>query len=354
MDESELDKSEQATPFRLRKSRERGAVARGMDLGMFSTLIAAVGFAWLIGPEMAVSVARAGAAAIAAVPGAAEGGTALFAVAGALFSPAVGYLMILGGGVFAVVLAGELLQVGPIFSVTPLKPDFGRINPAKGLKRLFSWRMLIEAFKSLLKLSAYGVIAWLVIAKALRADILSATDGVRLLAVMGGVTFRLVLWCTLAAFFFAVIDQILARREFGRGMRMSRRQLRREHRENEGDPRIRQKRRKRHAEFSRVSQSLRNVKGADIIIANPDHIAIALRYDKARMSAPHVVTRGSGHVAERIKRLAFLHGVVIVRDPPLARALFVSGQLEREIPEPHYQAVADLYLHHNLANKEPA
>ena len=105
-------------------------------------------------------------------------------------------------------------------------------------------------------------------------------------------------------------------------MRMSRRELRREHRDREGEPRQKQKRKQLHAEFVQASQSLRGVKGADVVVTNPTHYAVALRYDAASMAAPAVVSRGAGDLALRIKQLAFRHNVVVIEDKALARALY--------------------------------
>jgi flagellar biosynthetic protein FlhB len=127
-------------------------------------------------------------------------------------------------------------------------------------------------------------------------------------------------------------------------MRMSRRELRREVRDREGEPRLKQKRKQLHADFVAASQSLRNVKGADVVVTNPNHYAVALRYDGATMAAPLVVSRGANALAQRIKRLAFRYGIVTVEDPPLARLLYRACTLDSPVPESAYREVAALYL----------
>ena len=154
---------------------------------------------------------------------------------------------------------------------------------------------------------------------------------------------RLLIFCLLAGVVFAAIDQFLVRRDFTRKMRMSRRELRRESRDREGEPRMKQRRKQLHAEFVKLSQSMRNVRGADVLITNPTHYAVALRYDGRSMYAPTIVSQGANQFAQRLKQLAFVYGVVIVPAPELARALY-RCELNREIPETHYRRVADIYL----------
>jgi flagellar biosynthesis protein FlhB len=354
MEEAELDKSEEATPFKLKRAREKGAVARSLDLGFFASVSAALGFFWISGTEFAFTVAQTSGQAFAAAPSLVNGQSALLGVVGQIFSPLVFPLMAFTGSLFAIALVLDFLQVGPVFSATPLKPDFSRINPAKGLKRIFSWRMAIEAFKALFKLAVYTTIAWVVITGAIDAGGQAISDGARLGGVILSSSLKLIMFCALAALGFAALDQIFVRREFAKKMRMSRRELKREHRDREGEPRMKQARKQLHAEFSKVARSLRDVKGADIIITNPEHYAVALRYDAANMTAPKIVSRGAGGMAQRIKRIGFTFGVVTVREPLLARQLFLKGQLASEIPDIFYQPVADLYLRHNIKTKVAA
>jgi flagellar biosynthesis protein FlhB len=351
MEDNELDKSEQATPFKLKKAREKGAVARSLDLGFFAAIAAAMGFLWISGASFAFAIARTSADVISAAPNLAEGPQALLSVIGRMFAPIISPLMTFGASLFGIALVLDFLQVGPVFSTTPLKPDFKKINPAQGLKRLFSWRMVIEGAKSLFKLIVYAVIAWLVIRSAINAEGQAITDGKRLLGVLSTTVSRLLMFCALAALAFAAIDQSFVRREFAKKMRMSRRDLKREHRDHEGEPRMKQRRKQLHNEFSKIAKSLKDARGSDVIITNPDHFAVALRYDPDTMQAPKIVSRGSGALAQRIKRVAFTYRVLTVREPLLARKLFYGARLDAEIPESLFQPVADLYLRYNLTRK---
>lgn len=352
MEESELDKSEEATPFKLRRAREKGTIARGIDLGFFTSLSAFLAYTWLIGAASTVSIAQLSAITFRNLAASVNAPAALFAQAGYLFSSVVNPLMIFAGTIFAVVALFEFLQVGAVLSFQPLKPDFKRINPAQGLKRIFSWRMLIEAMKSVLKLAVYGTITWFVIDAALKYESAAALDGNRLIQILGSVGFKLLFFFVLAALFVAVIDQMLSRREFAKKMRMSRRELKREHRDQAGDPRFKQKRRDFHTEFMKMAKSLRGARDADVVLTNPTHYAVALRYDPSSMDAPRIVSRGSNGLAFRIRRIAFVYGVIIIEDVTLTRALFNTRILGTEIPDSHYHEVADIYRKHRLLERK--
>lgn len=354
MEESELDKSEEATPFKLKRAREKGAVARSLDLGFFAALAAALAFLWVGGPRMAVVISGRSGEVFSSAGTIGNSPEALLSIVPLMFAPIVYPMIAFAAALFAIALILDFLQVGPVFSATPLKPDFSRINPAKGLKRLFSWRMLIEAAKALFKLAVYSTIAWLVISNVLDNDAQAINDGTRLGGVIFSTLIRLVMFCALAALAFAAIDQMLVRREFSKKMRMSRRELKREHRDREGEPRMKQKRKQLHVEFTKAAKALRDVKGSDIIITNPEHYAIALRYDPARMAAPSIVAMGAGGMAQRIKRLGFVYGVLIVHEPALARGLFRAGRTSAEIPSEFYQSIADLYLRFDIVSKKAA
>ncbi len=349
MEENELDKSEQATPFKLKRAREKGTVARGIDLGFFASMLALLGYAWTSGLSATVELSHLATLSFRGASTANGDGHALLAQVSMLFAAVVWPLLVFAGTAFAVALLFEFMQVGAIFSVQPLKPDFKRINPVQGLKRIFSWRLLIEAFKSLIKLGVYGAITWLVVEAALSSASYSAFDGKRLVAALGTSGFDLLLYFTVAALFVAALDQIWSRREFAKKMRMSRRELKREHRDREGDPRFKQKRQEFHKEFMNMAKSLRGARDADVILTNPTHYAVALRYDPKVMSAPRLVSRGRGALAARIRQIGFIYGVTIHRDPALARALFQSAAVDTEIPDSLYHEVAEIYRQFGLA-----
>lgn len=342
MSESELDKSEPPTQFKLQQARRKGQVARGMDLGFLIALVVLLLYLRVTGAGFAGSVAAATREAWITGPRMADA-SGVSAVAALLFGRVAGWLTLLFAVLFLTVLVFELVQTGVVFSTRQLKPDFSKLNPAKGLKRLFSLRMLLETGKNLLKFAAYVTVALLVIRGALRNDVGAVVDGRSLAIMMAGLAEGLLLGFVFVAIVFAALDQVLARRMFTKTMRMSRRELKREMRDREGDPRLKQKRKALHAEFLKTSQSLRNLPGADVVVTNPQHIAIALRYEGAAMPAPLIVSVGVNQVARRLKRLAVVYGIPVVENRALARALHRAGALDRFVPESCFAPVAGIY-----------
>lgn len=343
MDENEQDKSEQPTSFKLTRARQRGTIARGVDLGFMTALATFLGYMWIAGPQMGRLFADAGRGALVGSFALSEGRYASMTAMAVLFAPLLKPLISLAIGIFAVVLLFELVQTGFVFSGHPLKPDFNRLNPANNLKRLFTLRLFIETLKSVLKFVSYATVGYLVIRGVLDTEIGKVTDAPSLLALLRKSALRLLGACVLVAFFFAALDQVIARRDFLKRMRMSRRELRREMRDREGEPRQKQKRKQLHTELTKSSKSLRNIKSADVLITNPTHFAVALKYNVKTMAAPRIVCIGTNRFAERLKRLAFVYGVPIVENRTLARELYLRCTLDSEIPDHCFQPVADVY-----------
>jgi len=352
---SEQDKSELPTSYKLERARREGSVARGADLGFVSVLAALCAALWLIGERTVTTVMHAAATGLAAADSGLVGLAGAQALTARLVEPVAAVVLPVLGGVFALVLAIEFVQTGPVFSTRAFRLDFNRLNPAAGLKRLFSVRLLIETAKGVLKLALYGAIVGFVAMEAIRAAP-SITDAGRLAATLGSLTLKLVGAAAAAAAAIALLDQLTARRQFLKKMRMSRREVKREHRDREGDPRLKQRRKELHGQFARTSQSLKGIRGADLVIVNPVHFAVALRYRPGVADAPIVVSRGSHAVALRLRRLAFAYGVPVIVDPPLARDLFRKSALNRPIPEDLFRPVADLYtaLRRNRAESSRA
>lgn len=338
---AEQNRSEQPTSFKLSRARERGVVARGMDLGFLTALAGFTGYVWFTGASVAARIAQTMHDALVVAPRLADGGGQTLAVLGLVLGAAIRPVGMLAGAVFLTVLVFEVVQTGGVFSTAPLRLDFSRLNPATGLKRVFSVRLLIETLKNVLKLVVYSLLGALVVLQAVQLAP-SITDASHLLGGLQTTLFRLLGLLLVGALAFAALDQLLARRDFLKRMRMSRREVRREVRDREGDARLKQHRKKMHREFAKASQSLRNIRGADVLVTNPTHFAVALRYDPRKMDAPTVVSRGAQRFALRLRRAAFVYGVVIVRNPPLARALY-RCELNQPVPEALYQPIADLY-----------
>ena len=342
-DQSEQNKSEAPTPFKLNKARQQGSVARGLDLGFATSLVAFLGYMWIFGPKLAGVVSLSAQRTLVSASTVTTGSNQLMQVMGAIMAVIAQPLLFMIGAIFITVLVFEIVQTGFIFSFSPLTPNFSKLNPANGFKRVFSMRQFIDTGKNLFKLAVYTVLAGLAILDALKLTVPGIYDASGLANALGHVSLHLVVLFVGAAIIVAAIDQLISRRDYLKKMRMSRRETRRESRDREGDPRFKQRRRQIHREYAKLSKSLKNVRNADVLITNPTHYAVALSYDAKSMTAPKVVAQGTDQMALRLKRLAFLYGVVTIENRDLARNLYHRCEIDREIPDMYFRTVADIY-----------
>lgn len=341
---SEQTKTEQPTPFRLQEARERGQVPRSAELTGVLVMIA-----------FAVAFAASSRALVAAV---ADSFRRVLLMAGNAPAPSAGLvrwlwrvfqpawqalLPVMLAVVVAAVLA-NLLQTGPVFSTTPLKPDFNRLNPAEGMKRIISLRVLWELFKLCLKLALLAGLAWMLASSLGHRVAAAAFSAPADLGLLLRSTFvQVTVWVLLVLAAAAVLDLLFARREYIRKLRMSRSELSDEVKRREGDPGIRQKRRRLIAELLKQSRSMRRLPEADILLTNPTHLAVALQYRPATMRAPVVLSKGVGAAAAHMRRLAARHGVPCLRSPELARALFRECRIDQAVPDHLYGRLAPVY-----------
>ena len=245
-------------------------------------------------------------------------------------------------GLMAVGILGNIAQVGWAFTSKPLKPKFSRMNPVAGLKRMLSPNSVWEVTKSIIKLSMLGFLAW----NTIHGIVPQLTDHghmqtigslLRLLATrtMSFVRNACMLGLTLAA-----IDYMYQRRKIAKGMMMSKKELKDEARQSEGDPQVKGQIRAAQRRMSRL-RMMAEIGTADAIVVNPTHVSVALKYDAAK-GAPRVVAKGADALAARIRAEAEKHGIPMVEDVPLARTLYRVCEVGDEIPGQLYEAVARL------------
>ena len=341
----EQNRTEEATPFKLRKAREKGQVAKGMDLGFVASLAGIAIFAAVAGERMFANLATIARTTMIDGMRAVGNPRSVEVLAAGAIWPSVRPVVLFGGTLMALVLFVEIVQLrGLMFSTTPLKPDFSRLNPAQGLKRIFSMKMLKEAGKSIAKMVVYSVAAILAIRQAVSTNELTMTDAAHVVAALQHAGTKLVYIFLLIAIPFAALDQVLARGSFATQMRMSRREVTREVREREGDPRIKSKRKQVHASFVKQSKGLANLSGSDMLIVNPVHFAVALKYRPAEMDAPVVTAKGADRHAAQLKARAIQLGIPVFEVPELARTLFASTAMDQAVPSDTFHAIADLYF----------
>jgi len=268
-------------------------------------------------------------------------------------------LLKLVGPLFAVGLVVGVVvnyaQVGSLFTMEPLKPKFSNLSPLKGIKRIFSARGLVELIKSLLKIFVVGIVAW----QSLRAEennIVKLMD----LDLMTGAGYIFTTALDIAVK-ICVIMVIIGVLDFGyqwwqyeKDLKMSKQEVKEEFKEMEGNPEIKQKIRQKQREMS-MRRMLSEVPKADVVITNPTHFAIAIRYDPQKAPAPIVVAKGQDYLAQRIKDVAKANGVETVENKLLAQALFKAVEIGKQVPPELYQAVAEILAFvYQLKGKLPA
>lgn len=324
------DKTEEPTPRRLRKARDEGDSAVSAAIGQ--SLGFALVLALLPGLLATITVGVGAALRAAITTGQADLGTAVWLWL-ALSAP------VLGVAAAAAALLG-VVQTGGAFTASRFMPDFSRVNPALGIKGLFTLERVSSLLRSLFAALAIGWLSWGVLrdhmmdvaATAGRSEAVAATAwllGKRLL--WGGAVVALVL---------AAVDYFFVRRAWLVRHRMTKDEVKREHRESEGDPEVKAARRRAHQE-ALAGSMIAAVKNATVLIVNPTHLATALRYVEDEDQAPSIVAHGEGELARRLIEAAHAYGVPVVRDVPIAHALRELA-LGEEIPEALYEAVAEV------------
>ncbi|HEF5875125.1 TPA: EscU/YscU/HrcU family type III secretion system export apparatus switch protein [Burkholderia cenocepacia] len=353
MADQEQEKSEQASRHKLASARKRGHLPRSQEPGIVLAIAASTGYLWLSGEQMAGRVAALATRMLDDAAGLPADGRAIAHWLGALLPDALAIITPPVTAAAGGALVGALAQAGFLFAPDALKADFSRLNPATGIKRLFSMQIVLDAARACIKLGVYCTLAYRCIADTVRAASHAGLTAAGLARTLGSAGIALAAQLLIAAALFTVFDYALVRRRFAKQMRMSRHEIKQEFKQHDGDPRIKQRRRQLQRELLQRSRSLRGIRGADVLVTNPTHYAVGLRYVPVEMAAPTVVSKGAGEFALRLRKLAFIHRVQIVEAPELARQLFRHGSLERDIPPQLFAATAAVYLHVRRT-REPA
>ncbi len=333
------DKTEQPTARRREEAREEGQITRSPDLTAAFALLAGLLLLKTFGHDMVgtlLNLLRAlgrppGLASSDLLPWIKQVGLA----AAELTLPFLGLLVVL-------TVAGTAAQSGLLLTWKRLTPKPERLSPVPGFKRLFSADALSRLGLGLLKMVAVAGIAYLSIAGRL-GTVLSA-GGLHAGGIFGlstSVVFDLAVRLAAALLVLGIVDYLIQRWRLERQLRMTKQEVRDELKRMEGDPLIRQRRRQIQHRLA-MQRIHAEVPRADVVVTNPTHYAVALRYDEAVMPAPRVVAKGKDLLAERIRQLAQQYGVPLVQRPPLARALYVGVEVGQEVPPAFYRAVAEV------------
>lgn len=353
----EGEKTEKATPKRKQDARKKGQVLHSREIGSALILLLVFLSLKLFGGYIFREITALyrlciNELAINLDPG------SINEIMG-LMSVAMLQLFKIVGPLFAVVLVigvvASYVQVGPLFTLEPIKPKFSKINPINGIKRIFSLRGLTELIKAILKIIVVGMVGW----QSLRAEennIVKLMD--QDLALAAGyiftITVDIAIKICVIMVIIAILDYMYQWWQYEKDLRMTKHEVREEYREMEGSPETRQRIRQKQREIS-MRRMLSEVPKADVVITNPTHLAIAIQYDPEKAPAPVVVAKGQDYMALRIKEIAKENGVETVENKPLAQALYKAVEIGGQVPPELYQAVAEILAFvYQLNGKLPA
>lgn len=342
MPEQSGERTQAPTPRRRQQAREKGQVAFSQDLGSATLLLVGVLALMLLGGAVVEFFGALLQQQLGTTPPlAVEHGYAVKAfdrVTGGLAKsllPVLGVLLVSG-------IAASVLQTGLLFTPSRITPELGRLNPARGLARIFSLTGLMRLGFGLIKVLVIAVVATAVVYPR-RMELLSLAgqEVGQIASFLADVTLTTALWCGAALFLLAIFDYAFQRWRHEQDLKMTPQEVREELKEMQGDPQIMARRRaiQRQMVMHRISDA---VPKADVVVTNPTELAVAIQYEPATMAAPIVVAKGAGVLAQRIRRLALENNIPLVERKPLAQLLYKEVDVNQPVPDQSYAAVAEV------------
>lgn len=352
MPETGGERTERATPKKKEDARKKGNVAKSTEVNTAVVILTGTVVLALSGAQMVTNIAMI-------MKGIFEN------LSGFELSPAtlpdygkwgfVQLIKIVGPVAISVLVVGvtaNVLQVGFMLSGEMLKPDLKKISPVAGFKKIISVRSLAELVKGVIKLAIVGLVIFVTI-KGASSEFIPLMDQsiYEVLGFLGLTMLKISLRACVAIVFMAALDYAFQKWDYERNLRMTKQEIRDEYKEHEGDPLIKSRIKSLQRDVAR-RRMIAEVPNADVVITNPIHYAVALKYDAEVMNAPVVLAKGSRKIAERIKKIAGDHSIPVIENPELARALYKLSDIGMPVPVELYQGVAEILAYvYNLRNK---
>nr|WP_210423841.1 flagellar biosynthesis protein FlhB [Dickeya sp. CFBP 2040] len=337
-----MEKTEAPTPQRTEKAREEGQIPRSRELTSVLMLIAGLAILWGTGSSMAGRLADMMAKGLSFDHNFISDERLIISHVGMLINQMALALVPILCGLVLVALAAPILLGGLIFSTKAISFDFGKMNPLSGLKRIFSTHVLAELFKAILKAVVVGLITYWFLLHNWNdmLHLVSEPMGTAIKDAMN-IAFLCCFWVILGLFPMVAFDVAWQIWSHIKRLRMSKQEIRDEYKEHEGDPHIKGRIRQQQRAIAQ-RRMMSDVPKADVIVTNPTHYAVALKYDEKKMHAPKVLAKGADRIAQRIRELGSENRIPILEAPPLARALYRHTEVGQHIPTGLYAAVAEV------------
>ena len=336
------ERTEKATPRRRRKAREEGRVARSQELN--SAIMVCLGFTtiYLIGPYMVDGIKQLMSHTMANAPLIASSDPTFIKIFSDQMLRFFTVLMPLFAIMVVIGLGANVAQVGFKISPKSIQPKLEKLDLVKGLKKLFSIRKLVEMSRDTVKLLVVFYVAY----RAIQTEfedffLLPDMDTYQLAVTMGKLALIIALKIGAAILVIGILDYAYQRYEFEKSIKMSKQEIKDEHKETDGSPQIKSRIRQLQREMTR-RRMMQEIPKADVVLTNPTHLAVALKYNPEEMQAPQVIAKGERLLAERIKKIAYEHNIPVIENKPLARALFKMCDVGQFVPGNLYRAVAEV------------
>lgn len=340
-DTEDSEKTEEPTGKKLDDAHEKGDVAKSQEVSTWFVLAASTLMFMMFGHSMSVSLGTMLKPFLADPHDIAVDGEHIRFIWSQIVWGLVLALAMPLGLLMVGALSGNLIQHKLVFSAEQMKPKFSKISPLAGAKRLFSMTSLVNFLKGIAKLSIVSFVMFLIMwPERDQLALMVTTDVAALLPIVQTLSLKLMIGVVAVMAVIAVADFLYQKHKWHEKQKMTIKELRDEYKQMEGDPTIKAKLRQVRIERGR-KRMMASVPNASVVITNPTHYAIALEYEQG-MGAPVCVAKGKDNIALKIRELAEEHNVPLVENPPLARALFASVEIDDEVPPEHYQAVAEV------------
>jgi flagellar biosynthetic protein FlhB len=341
-DRDDAQQTEEPTQKRLDDAREHGDVVKSAELQTLILLFGGTLAIAIFGNSAAANLTNMFRMFLAEPDQMGTGSGELLSLMRSLLEQ----LAVIVGPIFVLLmvsgLAGNVLQARPNFTLEKIKPDLAKLSLTKGLKRMFGVDGFTNLFKGLLKIAIVGAAVWTQLwPERSRLEAVLGQSPVGVAGDMTHLMFKVLIAALAALSVIAGADYLLQRFQFMKRNRMSKQEIKEEYRQSEGDPQVKAKVRQIRLERAK-RRMIAAVPQASVVIMNPTHFAVALKYESGKMAAPVCVAKGVDALALRIRDVAKEHGVPIVENPPLARALHASVEVDEVVPPEHYKAVAQV------------
>lgn len=336
------EKTEKATPKKRQDTRKKGQVAKSQDVNTAIVLLAVFAVLSFTGSYMLkgfVSLMNHSLQDLLVINVTDE------SIKGIFLDVLVDMALLLSPVLAAAIIGGLIsnyMQVGIMFSTEALQFKLDKINPLSGFKRIFSIRSIVELLKSILKISIIGIITFAILwSKFSELLVLSQKSTYSILITLAKLTIQMGLYASGALLFLSLLDFMYQRYDYEKNIRMSKQDIKDEYKNMEGDPLIKSKIKQQQREMA-MRRMMQDVPTADVVITNPTHYAICLKYEEDKYDAPYIVAKGVDFVAQKIKLIAKENDVAIVENRPLARALYSQVEIGDIVPEEFFKAVAEV------------